>query len=131
MQVTVTSVVRSLETPRRWAKLHLGSSGFYAGTYCCTESKAFFTFLKLTHRVTWVTSKSGSLQKSKNSLYIQYIRSPRYDLTDLFRLKLSLPLLKHLGYILVFAPTRSWAGMRTTAATSWLGHAKTRPCAWC
>ena len=23
----------------------------------CTESKAFFTFLKLTHRVTWMTSK--------------------------------------------------------------------------
>ena len=56
------------------------------GAYC-TESKAFFTFLKLTHRVTWLPQKSGSLQKSKNSLYIQYIRPPRYDSTDLFRLK--------------------------------------------
>ena len=52
-----------------------------AGAYC-TESKAFFTFLKLTHRVT-----IGSLQKSKDSLYIQYIRPPRYDSTDFFRFK--------------------------------------------
>ena len=69
-------------------KKSVESTAYYSttgGAYC-TESKAFFTFLKLTHRVTWVTSKNGSLQKSKNSLYIQYIRPPRYDSTDLFRL---------------------------------------------
>ena len=34
------------------------------GAYC-TESKAFFTFLKLTHGVTWVVSKKvGRLNKT-------------------------------------------------------------------
>ena len=65
------------------------SVGPTAGTYY-TESKAFFTFLKLTHRklthrVLGSSQKSGSLQKSKNSLYIQYIRPLRYNSTDLFK----------------------------------------------
>ena len=76
-----------------------------AGAYC-TESKAFFTFLKLTHRVA-----IGSLQKSKNSLYIQYIRPPRYDSTAVFRFNVQLisPSLKMLtGYQPLRLIVASW-----------------------
>ena len=39
------------------------------GAYC-TESKAFFTFLKLTHRVTWVASRKWVVsKKQKLALY--------------------------------------------------------------
>ena len=55
------------------------------GAYC-TESKAFFTFLKLAHKVTWFAARKWIASKKQNSLYIQYIRPPRYDSTDLFGL---------------------------------------------
>ena len=69
-RVNMTKGIRSkgIKSMGTWLNLKKSVEST-TGAYC-TESKALFTFLKLTHRVTWIASRKWIVsKKQKFALY--------------------------------------------------------------
>ena len=58
--LTYIILKKSVESTTYYSTTYYSTTG--GGAYC-TESKAFFTFLKLTHRVTWLASRKWIVSK--------------------------------------------------------------------